>query len=517
MGNDRRDDEAREILLAIQDILLDTAEPRVVLEAILRRAVRSSGAERGLIAEVEQGGGLRFSVLMGFREKGSRRDPDAFSRHVFQLVMSSGELVHIPNVLADPRFSDVESVRALNSLSLLCLPLRLDGAVVALLHLEDAREDHFQAGHLEKLRTLVDLAESALGAVRAARQSLEQRSHREREIRRSAEEERLWVAEEFSFGRYIGHSPPVRELERFVRKAAATEFPVLLLGEPGTGKELLAHVLHTASPRSQRPFVTVFCPMLETGRVESELFGSRRGAYTGATDSLGRVQLAEGGTLFFDEIGELPLEVQPKLLRLLETKKFERVGEPRESQADVRIIAATNRDLAAEVERGRFRRDLFDRLNFLPVRVPALRQRREDIPRILRHCLDQDARGRWVGLTREGEEWLVSLDHPWPGNVRDLWHIAAHLVVEASEEPVGVEELTRAMEAVGLLGSGAPSDDGRGESASGLSGKRQEAERASIVEAMRLHPNVSRAELARILQVSQATLFRRLRDYGLSE
>jgi len=517
MGSDRYDPEVREILLAIQGILLDTVEPRAVLEAVLRRAVRSSGAERGLIAEVEQGGELRFSVLMGFREKGSRRDPDAFSRHVFELALSSGELVHIPNLLADSRFADLESVRALNSRSLLCLPLRVEGAIAALLHLEDAREDHFQTEQLEMLRALVELAEPALGAVRAARRSQEQRSHREREIRRGAEEERRWVAEEFSFGRYVGHSAAVRELERFVRKAAATDFPVLLQGEPGTGKELLAHVLHVESPRKQRPFVTVFCPMLEAGRVESELFGSRRGAYTGATDSLGRVQLAEGGTLFFDEIGELPLEVQPKLLRLLETRKFERVGESRESQADVRIIAATNRDLASEVERGRFRRDLFDRLNFLPVRVPPLRLRREDIPRILRHCLDQDARGRWIELAPEGEQWLVSLDHPWPGNVRDLWHIAAHLVVEGYEEPVGVAELTGAMRTIGLLPMDPAPGDGRDDPGRGLAGKLLEAERASIEEAMRLHEGVSRAELARILGISQATLYRKLREHGLSE
>ena len=153
-----------------------------------------------------------------------------------------------------------------------------------------------------------------------------------------------------------------------------------MLGETGTGKSIVARVIHYAGPRASGPLVTVFCPSLEKGMVEAELFGHRRGAFTGAVaDRLGKVQAADHGTLFLDEIGELPLEIQPKLLRLLQEKTYERVGDAEERTADVRVIAATNRDLEHEVQAGRFRRDLYERLNYVPMRIPPLRERPEDI------------------------------------------------------------------------------------------------------------------------------------------
>src|SRR6185436_19636821 len=179
----------------------------------------------------------------------------------------------------------------------------------------------------------------------------------------------------------------------------------------------------------------------------------KRGAFTGATsDRQGHVQVADGGTLFLDEVGELPLEIQPKLLRFLQDRGFERVGDPRELKADVRIIAATNRDLALEVQKGRFRRDLYDRLNFLPIRVPPLRQRVEDIPLLLRHCLDQSPPGRWIQLTAEATTYLQSLDFSWPGNVRHVEQLVARLATEGLEGPASALVVARLL--------GAPVDEG---------------------------------------------------------
>jgi len=511
-------DETLSILEALQGVLQEMSEPIAVLEAILRHAVRHSGAERAIVAEVPIGGGLEFSVLRGHQGPRFKGDADAFSRSVFDRVLRSGECLRIENTLDDPYFREIESVRALSAAALLCMPIREKGRVVALLHLEHRRKGHFKAAHEEMLRSLVAMAGPVLGALRAGRAALAERDRlrtAESELRREAEAERRWIASEWSFGRFIGHSPAIRGLEEAVRRAAATDYPVVLHGEPGTGKNLLARVMHYGGSRGTRPFVTVFCPSLERGRVESALFGHKRGAFTDAhADAQGHVQAADGGTLFLDEIGELPLEIQPKLLRFLQDGKFERLGDPAERTANVRIIAATNRDLAAEMREKKFRRDLYDRLNYLPIRVPPLRERVEDIPLLLRHCLDQTAAGRWIEVSDEALEYLVNLDFTWPGNVRHIEQLAARLTTDGLDGPVQVRDVARLLDTTSADAAGEVSEHGPW---AGLRSVRESAERRSIEDALRRHPGLSRAELAAKLQISEAALYRKLRQYGLGE
>ena len=510
------------LLHALLSVLQETADPSAVLEAILRQAVRKTGAERGLIAEVMDGGEVRFGALLGHQEKRFEGQAGAFSRHVFERVLTTGEPVRIENALMDPHFRHIESVQAMKADSILCLPIRVDGRIVALLHLEDRRTGHFRPAHLVLLRGLMAATEPALGALRAGRAAIEERDRLRQtaaELQREVEADRSWFASEWSFGRFVGNSPAIRQLESAIEKAAGTDFPVLLLGETGTGKNLLARVLHFGGARSTKPFVTVFCPSLERGLVESELFGHARGAYTGATsDRRGRVAAAEGGTLFLDEIGELPPEIQPKLLRLLQDRTYERLGETRELSADVRIIAATNRDLALEVQQGRFRRDLYDRLNYLPVRVPPLRERTSDIPMLLRHCLDLTAAGRWIQVDEAAMSYLHDLDFSWPGNVRHIEQLAARLTAERLRGPASVADVARLL---GAMPNGPASDPAHPTGGLGLEvglpRLLEEAECQWLSQALRLYPDDSRADLAVRLRISEAALYRKLKRCRIGE
>jgi DNA-binding NtrC family response regulator len=224
------------------------------------------------------------------------------------------------------------------------------------------------------------------------------------------------------FGEILGDSPSLRHVLDQVSRVAATDSTVLILGETGTGKELIARAIHGRSPRLERPLVKLNCAALPRDLVESELFGHEKGAFTGATQlRRGRFELADGGTLFLDEVGELPLDTQAKLLRVLQGQEFERVGGSQTLRTDVRLIAATNRDLQQQVSAGTFRSDLYYRLNVFPLALPPLRERHEDVPRLISHFLERA--GRRLGKTQAGLAAALvaqAASYHWPGNVREL-------------------------------------------------------------------------------------------------
>ena len=252
--------------------------------------------------------------------------------------------------------------------------------------------------------------------------------------------ERLMLApsEATSFGGVVGPSLAMRSIFGVLERIAPTEATVLLEGETGTGKDVIAHAIHEQSPRRQRPFVVLDCGAVSYNLLESEFFGHERGAFTGAVERrVGAFEAVGEGTLFLDEIGELPLDVQPKLLRVLETGEFRRVGGSQSLRCQARIIAATKRDLKAEVERGKFREDLYFRLAVVPLTVPPLRSRREDIPALVEHFLAQ-ARERDGSTLEWSQETLASLmAHDWPGNVRELRNVLerAVYIARSSGEP----------------------------------------------------------------------------------
>ena len=247
----------------------------------------------------------------------------------------------------------------------------------------------------------------------------------------------------YSFNQFIGTSARSLEVKRRARRAASSDSPVLLLGETGTGKELLAHAIHAASPRAHRAFVSINSAAIPETLLEAEFFGTAPGAFTGADRKgrPGKLQLAEGGTLFLDEIGDMPLPLQSKLLRVLQEKEYEPVGSNQMLQTDVRIVAATSRDLQAAMARGEFRADLYYRLNVLPIEVPALRERLEDLPALSetlledlgsRHELDDDAQAL---LTR----------HAWPGNIRELRNVLERATLLADQARLGAADIRAAL------------------------------------------------------------------------
>jgi formate hydrogenlyase transcriptional activator len=253
------------------------------------------------------------------------------------------------------------------------------------------------------------------------------------------EKENVYLREELhaehNFEEIVGNSPALLKALHAVEQVAPTDSTVLIYGETGTGKELVARAIHSRSSRNGRALVSVNCSAISAGLVESELFGHMKGAFTGALERrIGRFELANGGTIFLDEIGELCLETQVKLLRVLQEHEFEPVGSSHPLRVDVRVIAATNRNLGEAVQAGKFRSDLFYRLNVFPIELPPLRERRSDIPQLVAFCLSQFSKrlGKKIdGVSRESMENLVH--YPWPGNIRELHNVIERAIIVSAE------------------------------------------------------------------------------------
>jgi NtrC-family two-component system response regulator AlgB len=298
--------------------------------------------------------------------------------------------------------------------------------------------------------------------------------------------------------------PAQRKALELAFKAAPSDAAILLLGESGTGKGVLARAIHARCGRAAGPFVTVHCPSLSADLLESELFGHVRGAFTGAVqDTVGKVAVAEGGTLFFDEIGDMPLALQPKLLRLLQEKQYERVGETRTRAADARVIAATNRDLEAEVAAGRFREDLLYRLNVIEVVLPSLRVRRRDVLPLADHLLEFFARAVGKVLSGFTDEARAALKrYPWPGNVRELRNAVERGVILAAGPLVGLADLPA------QVGTPPRTDI---EVGSHVTLEELEAEHLRRV----LGATATVEEAAEVLGIDPTTVYRKRKRYGL--
>ncbi len=417
-------------------------------------------------------------------------------------VVASGRSIVVPDVEREPRFlhRTVRRIPSAETLSFVCVPILLDhrpvGAISVDLPSRSVEEPNHLLRFLNVVSSLVALALRTQRPAEAVRRSLEQENQTlKRELR-----------ERYDFNHLVGTSNPMRELLGQVAQVSVTNTSVLLRGESGTGKELVAHAIHYNSARAAGPFIRVNCAALPETLMESELFGHERGAFTGAqARKKGRFELAHGGTLFLDEIGELSLSTQAKLLRVLQEREFERVGGNEVLRVDVRLIAATNRDLEQAIAERRFRDDLYYRLNVFPLFLPPLRDRKPDILLLADHFVEKYARAHERPVQRITTPAIdMLIRYHWPGNVRELENVIERAVVVCDGTAIHGRHLPPTLQTA----------EGTNEAPGSLKAAVGQLERDILQDALKTTRG-SVAEAARMLATTERILRYKLKRYQI--
>jgi Nif-specific regulatory protein/two-component system response regulator HydG len=408
-------------LLQIAKILLSEDDDERAPEILLRRVLEATGADRGFIV-VSEGGSYAQKFATHFDREALSDKERKWSRGLVRQAIETQRIVHLSKAAADPRFSLLESLEESGASAVLVAPLTHSGDVYGAVYIEQRGA---RAVGDDELRFITEFAELAGLVLRRAieREALRSRS-------RSLEHD-LFARHDFQG--IVARAPKMLALLKAVAQVASADATVLVRGETGTGKELVARALHANSPRHGKPCVTLHTSALPGTILESELFGHVKGAFTGADrDRTGRVASAQGGTLFLDEVAEIAPEVQAKLLRFLQFGEIQRVGSDRTEKVDVRVIAATHQDLSALVEAGKFRRDLYFRLKVIELTIPPLRERAGDVPLLVEHFLRAHWKrpGERPRFTARAERALR--EHSFPGNVRELGHIVERACILAA-------------------------------------------------------------------------------------
>ncbi|MFH0946560.1 MAG: sigma 54-interacting transcriptional regulator [Planctomycetota bacterium] len=521
-------------LLEINRAINSELDPRRLLSLILDEAIDLCGARRGFLILV-RGAQIDVRVARNFAEQDIRQPEFQFSHSVARSVALSGEAIRTSNALHDRRLRSIASIAELNVTSILCVPLRGNDRVLGAIYLDHPDViDRFDQGHLESLIDLASSAGIALERARLHQENLDRAaalSSAKQEIERlnaelmqtvvkqarELDEAKVTIAAErratalrYDYRRIVTQSPKMQEVLRMLDRITDTEFPVMIQGESGTGKELVARAIHFNGRRAGRQFVSVNCAAVSELLIEAELFGHMKGAFTGADrDRKGMFEVADGGTLFLDEIGDMSLEVQKRLLRAVQYGEFFRVGGKETVKVDVRIISATHRDLKTLMSAGRFREDLFYRLNVAPVQLPPIRERPEDVPLLIRHFQDELLGEGASDRVRFSKKALALLEsYSWPGNVREIQNLVKRLTLLCGDqETIDVEDLPLALREEVDLGS-KPLPDGT------LKELMSSFER-QVVEAALLRTRGNKSEAARALRVSPRGLYKIIERLGL--
>ncbi len=488
-----------ESLYKLARVLLQLDDYDAILDAIANHAIDALRAERGFLVLYRDDTEIEFKVVRNWQRDELEGDGEPISRSIVAEVLKSGQLMLVEDALDDQRYATMESVLRQGIRSVLAAPLEADGRRVGALYLESQKIHNLFAEPQRALfERILELSSKALERCLEKIVLAERNQALERVLK-----------PRHRFKGILTQDADFLDILETVAQAAQANLPILIQGPTGTGKELVARTAHLNSPRAQARMVTVNCGAISPALLESELFGHVRGAFTDAKlDKQGLIAAAHGGTVFLDEVGELPSELQVKLLRTIQFGEVQPVGATRPLQIDARYLAATNRDLEAEVAAGKFRQDLLFRLNVITIDLPALRDRPDDILPLFYHFLRQAATALEKPFPKVSPRLeRVLLGHDWPGNVRELENEAKRLVaITATGEPLTVDRMSRR-----ITQASAPGD------ATQLDGPNSLAdhEREIIELHLRMHAG-NRTHAAKSLGISREGLRKKMKRLGLS-
>jgi transcriptional regulator with GAF, ATPase, and Fis domain len=467
-------------------------------ESLMRLVFEVVPAGRGailLVGDLERGED-EFASIFGLDRVSGPDQKVRISRTIVRRVLKDGAALLISDT-EESEALNTDSLIAARSRSLLCVPLIMLKQAIGVIYLDTDEPDvRFDKDHLQLVTAMAAIAAVAI--------------QNARHIEKLESENQRLLADANIEHNMVGEGPLMQDVYQLISKVAPTESTVLISGESGTGKELAARAIHRNSNRKDKPFIAVNCAALAESLLESELFGHEKGAFTGALNQRkGRLEIADGGTIFLDEIGELSPVLQTKLLRVLQEREFERVGSTRTIKIDIRVLAATNRDLEAEISEGRFRRDLYFRLNVVQLNMPALRERPEDIPMLANYFAAKYAdkcNRKVVGISVAARKLLVNYE--WPGNVRELENAIERAIVLGTTEQILADDLPEA-----ILETDAPADDG---SASNYHEGVTRTKKQIIIDAMKKSKG-SYTAAAKLLGVHPNYLHRLVRNLNLKD
>lgn len=483
---------ALETLYRVSRDVGDRHEATLFLEQSLRLLCEGLHADRGAALTLD---GDTLLCRAAHSQQGPALQGFVLSQSIYRTILETREPLLSRDTSDDARFRAQQSIVGEEIRSVLAAPIPLGGRLGGILYLDRLEKPGddalaFQTEDLYAVAVAAEFLGASLDASSAVHDLTGQRDSLVKTI--------------IDTNPILGASPAIQRVRDFIGRAAPTESTVLIQGETGTGKELVAQAIHYQSPRAGHPFVAINCAAIPETLIESELFGHEKGSFTGATArKIGKFEAGHGGTVFLDEIGELPLSCQSKLLRLLEERCFERVGGTQSVEVDVRIVAATNRDLAAESEDGNFREDLFYRLNVLQVTIAPLTERREDIELLIEHFLDyfsEKIRVRRKKFSDAARQKLIT--HPWPGNIRQLRNTIESCMVMAAGDEIQLDDLP-------IMPAG------RDRAAAAWQPRSLNEVEREHIERVLDFCTWNKSKTAEILGIERSTLYARIRNYEI--